>query len=637
MKKQISVISCLAVLLLAVSLSGTFSASAAEAEKAGIDEAAYAQFLKEKWQFDDNEDGIITEEELGNTEYCTLDLTDVKDISWLPKLTGCKYLILKGGALTDFSILKQMPQIRLLSCDGLPVTDISFVRDMDLEYCSFKNMEQITLQQRVDVMQWSDYTIEEGYSAIIGPKPGGLLEDCTFETIIDDPDVAGRLNEWYDNTGEKVGIYGSKPGETAYRVFVDGKELYSGKITITPLQYISPELDSHITAPRVFDSVYYGRNHVVLDSGVLYGIKTDTLYKAEEQIMDFSRTYEKNASGEYIYTDMALQYDGTLLLNGEPVPDLRFESLLKDTALTADGVLYVIYPKGDKAEPLKVGDHCKEVLPGAYAFYLSDTGELIRYRVNSSAVQNRVITQKTGIMNPVRYEDNLFLADGVLWQCSGFGTFTQKQIAKNVVKVAYLPTSLGYSTKVYQTADGKYYTVYDSKEVEIPAATGAPAVQYATGFRDSGCFYIHEYDAIYNNNSDLLINWFITDQDILTIDLAGHHFAISDAAQVIGAEYDAEQKKGYAWFIRRDGTVWRYCFETKEAVCMSADRPKAVTGDANGDGSLTIADAVLLQKWLTCVPDTQLADWTAADLNGNQKLDADDLTLMKRLLLSAAS
>lgn len=53
-----------------------------------------------------------------------------------------------------------------------------------------------------------------------------------------------------------------------------------------------------------------------------------------------------------------------------------------------------------------------------------------------------------------------------------------------------------------------------------------------------------------------------------------------------------------------------------------------IIGDVNADGAFTISDVVLLQKWLLSVPDTQLADWKAADFNGDQTLNVFDLCQM---------
>lgn len=58
-----------------------------------------------------------------------------------------------------------------------------------------------------------------------------------------------------------------------------------------------------------------------------------------------------------------------------------------------------------------------------------------------------------------------------------------------------------------------------------------------------------------------------------------------------------------------------------------------IIGDVNADGAFTISDVVLLQKWLLSVPDTQLADWKAADFNGDQNLNVFDLCQMRYNLL----
>ena len=57
-----------------------------------------------------------------------------------------------------------------------------------------------------------------------------------------------------------------------------------------------------------------------------------------------------------------------------------------------------------------------------------------------------------------------------------------------------------------------------------------------------------------------------------------------------------------------------------------------IRGDLNADGELTIADVLLLQRWLLAVPDTTLPDWKAGDLSGNNQLDTMDLCLLKRSL-----
>lgn len=56
-------------------------------------------------------------------------------------------------------------------------------------------------------------------------------------------------------------------------------------------------------------------------------------------------------------------------------------------------------------------------------------------------------------------------------------------------------------------------------------------------------------------------------------------------------------------------------------------------GDVNGDDSFGIADAVLFQRWLLSVPDTELPDWEAADMNCDKRLDIFDFCIMKEELI----
>lgn len=62
-----------------------------------------------------------------------------------------------------------------------------------------------------------------------------------------------------------------------------------------------------------------------------------------------------------------------------------------------------------------------------------------------------------------------------------------------------------------------------------------------------------------------------------------------------------------------------------------------IKGDVNHDGDFNISDVVLLQKWLLSVPNTELADWKAADMSDDNTLDVSDLCLMKNKLTGKTS
>ena len=58
---------------------------------------------------------------------------------------------------------------------------------------------------------------------------------------------------------------------------------------------------------------------------------------------------------------------------------------------------------------------------------------------------------------------------------------------------------------------------------------------------------------------------------------------------------------------------------------------ESVVGDVNADGEFSVADVVMMQKWLLSAG--SLIDWKAGDLYDDDKIDAFDLLLMKRLLI----
>ncbi|MBE6854574.1 MAG: hypothetical protein E7501_02845 [Ruminococcus sp.] len=67
------------------------------------------------------------------------------------------------------------------------------------------------------------------------------------------------------------------------------------------------------------------------------------------------------------------------------------------------------------------------------------------------------------------------------------------------------------------------------------------------------------------------------------------------------------------------------------AAIMTRHASESVEGDVNADGTFSVADVVMLQKWL--IRAGELTDPAAGDLCGNDLIDGFDLTAMKRRLL----
>lgn len=61
---------------------------------------------------------------------------------------------------------------------------------------------------------------------------------------------------------------------------------------------------------------------------------------------------------------------------------------------------------------------------------------------------------------------------------------------------------------------------------------------------------------------------------------------------------------------------------------------KSIIGDCNNDGSFTVADIVMLQKWLLN-DGIVLDNWKAADLYGDNVINVFDLALMKQMIANA--
>ncbi|MCM1061664.1 MAG: dockerin type I repeat-containing protein, partial [Eubacterium sp.] len=72
--------------------------------------------------------------------------------------------------------------------------------------------------------------------------------------------------------------------------------------------------------------------------------------------------------------------------------------------------------------------------------------------------------------------------------------------------------------------------------------------------------------------------------------------------------------------------------DTSSKITVNAEKPFEL-GDINCDGEVTVADAVLLQKWLLAVPNTRLANWKLGDLCEDGVLNVFDLCLLKRKLI----
>lgn len=140
---------------------------------------------------------------------------------------------------------------------------------------------------------------------------------------------------------------------------------------------------------------------------------------------------------------------------------------------------------------------------------------------------------------------------------------------------------------------------------------------------DQKCFLHNERNIqLYENNESRGQFWKIRKTD------DGHYFLISKLSgyylDLLDGKCTDGQNVSQVYYIGGNPQKWNFIkVNTK--------------GDLNDDGEFNISDLVLLQKWLLSVPDTELANWRAADLCEDGKLDAFDMIEMRKLLIQNPS
>lgn len=640
MKKLASFILALSTLLSCVSMT----AFADDTPKpANVDEAVYAQLLRNKWECDQNSDGIITDEELSQATRLRLDLTDITDLSWLTKMPACCYLSFENGTLTDFSVLKDLPALDSLHMTSVPITDISFMKDLDLESCWFYQMDQITPEQRMEVLRFSSPEFWAGTSANIVCYPRDFVD---YQLSLADKNIAVFLDGTTSTIYPDERIYGASAGTTTFTVSLDGKDYYTGNITVkeTPGAYDSGLHDSRIENFEVGQSNYYnpaqGNENsglVTLVNGTLYSVRGSELKTVETDVTDYEYVYKRSYSGSYNYADMVLKTDGTLLVNGQPITDIKVKAMREGYYLGENGHIYTIVPEGEVFTTATVTTDSKGWVDNCNPFYVTTDGHMKYYRTDLIGDgQIRVSTGNTNIGEPVSsysFSSVCYVVDGgrTLYEVDYHTTLSKKKIDDDVISVQL---SANGSQVEYTKKDGTVVAIENAG-----AASGyTDRAKRYLGI-DSGTFYIPEYQNRGMEEGEAVFDYYIDQNRTMSLSFLGNYCGLTHVEGEIGETYDTAQEQGYVYFLRTDGSIWRYNLDTQqwqEAVAGTAPvvEPKTIRGDVNADGIFNVSDVVLLQKWLLAVPDTHLADWKAADLCEDNRLDVFDLCMMKRELIN---
>ena len=601
-----------------------------------LDASLCELLLKEnKYVLDSDSDGIISEEEAQNCRYLYLNLDDFTELNWLKAFPNLVTLGFRNGTITDFSVLKEIPKLRNLEFDTIPLTDISFLKDLNLETCRLREMKQISLEQRIAVLNWNDYKIQQGFAKDVGIQPLGLLDDYSVEMTLDDSSIANFISSYH--SGERNEVYGVSAGKTSYHIFADEQEILSGKITVSELEFDSPALaENPAEQIAVLNSEYYANRTAVLIDGTLYGIKGSQVTAVQEHVKNYDHVDLKNDTGSYISGDIVLLEDGTLLVNDKEIaPSQKFIQAENGCVIDENHKIYVVYPKGEDFILKQLSGDFKAFPYKTNHYYVTQNGELMYYDLEYVSGTLKLTSSDTGIKNPISGYDDMFVDENhVFWVCKIYPSLKVTKSGENAVEAGRYVIKSGGAVYGYLSEDGKVHQAVTDTEYEL-----ADKEQEQSDFAKMGGFYIHEYTTREENpllEQDAGVRWFLTYDNVLTLSFCDKQYAISDGLQAVCAEYDEELQKGYAYFLRTDGTLWQYCLETEEVqqITETSRTPEFLKGDANGDGIFSAQDIIQLQKWLKH-DGTTLSNWKACDLNEDQILNIYDWILMKRLLLNS--
>ena len=640
MKKFLSMVFALS-LLSYINLSATY---AEESPKPiDVDEEVYTQLLKSKWELDENSDGIITEEELEQATQLTIDLDGINDISWLSRMKTCEYLSIENGTLTDFSVLKDMPSLRDLSMFKVPLTDISFMKDLNLEYCWFSGMDYITPEQRIEVLKFANIELWEGELGLIDYHPRGFVD---YQFTIDDSNVASFLNGSGSTENSNENIYGLSAGKTGFTVSLNGNDYFRGEITVkkTPDAFDPALHNSKTNQFEAGRSYYYNKKPdgnsgiITLVNGTLYSVSGGEVKAVESDVQDYESIYRRSYSKSYNYADMVLKTDGTLLVNGESLTDVKFKAMSEGYLLGENGNIYCMVPSGDDFSISVVVSDTNGWVEGCNPLFVTKDNHLKYYSVKLvDDGKISVFIGNTYIGEPIsacKTGSNCYVVDKshTLFELGFSDSFSKKKIADNVLSVNTLYSGEGVE---YTKTDGSSIILNKTSIYGRSSSTNYLGI-------DCGVFYIPEYQNRGIEENDAVFDYTINRNRTLTLFFLGNHCGLTNVYGEIGETYDVEQDHGYVYFLRTDGSIWKYNLDDQqwqEAVAGTATitDTKIVKGDINSDGKLNVSDAVLFQKWLNKAPDVYFDNWKIADLFEDEKLDFYDMVIMRRELISQMS
>ncbi len=213
-------------------------------------------------------------------------------------------------------------------------------------------------------------------------------------------------------------------------------------------------------------------------------------------------------------------------------------------------------------------------------------------------------------------------SDNQKWYAAINGELITDLIVKDTTRTSWsIDASAAVGDLVYGDRDATYSTIPEEligAEMIVTACDAKNSTDDLAQFTAAADMTVYAaFDARVSAAPAWLSGWTKTD------------LTITNSKDVTFVLYSLSCKAGDVVTLGTNGQVSGCVNYTVFAAAV-----QSVIGDVNADGAFNIADVVTLQKWLIVVPDTHLANWKAADLCEDDRLDVFDLCLMKRELLA---
>ena len=264
MKRLLSALSAFLLLMQTAPLTGIAADAPqpADLEQAVLDQLTEMDSQRSEYgepEFDRNRDGVITDAELAEVELLSLEMDGVTSLDFIKKFTNLKALWLTGGTVSDLSPLASCKSLITLGLSQMSaVTDISFAKKLDLRMFYLSRMDQITDEQKLEILKFHNLETVPGCSGIIGATPCNLFDRDQIQLEIADESIA-----CFAQNGGNYASFTAYPafarqfGNTKYTLSYQGQVIRTGTITVKSRITDLPDLRPDGPQAKLFWSFFY--------------------------------------------------------------------------------------------------------------------------------------------------------------------------------------------------------------------------------------------------------------------------------------------------------------------------------------------------------------------------------------------